>query len=358
VREVVFVIDTSGSMGGPSIEQARRALELALRRLEPHDRFDVVAFDSEARALFGGPVFADPRAVGEAVRFVAGLEADGGTNVRPALELALHDEGHDVGLRQVVFVTDGCVGNEAELFAYLREHLGRSRLFTVGIGSAPNGHFMEGAARFGRGSRVFIASPDEVGERMEALFAKLERPSLTDVEIHWNDEVETWPARVPDLYAGEPVLVSARVERFVGDVLVRGRRGGVPFETRVPLVPGRPERGLARLFGRRKIEALMDGLVAGEDRDAVRERVVAVALEHGLVSRWTSLVAVERTPVRPPGEALADGEVATGLPAGFVLPAGGTAAPLWRALAVGAALAAALLCTATRGRAGSRGSVA
>ncbi|HKJ23582.1 MAG TPA: VIT domain-containing protein, partial [Myxococcota bacterium] len=151
-REIVFVIDTSGSMGGPSIEQARKALELALRRLEPRDRFNVVAFDSETTALHSEPVFADPGAVDDAVRWVGGLEAEGGTNMLPALAEALRDEGGGDGLRQVVFVTDGCVGNEAELFAYLREHLGRSRLFTVGIGSAPNGHFMEGAARFGRGS--------------------------------------------------------------------------------------------------------------------------------------------------------------------------------------------------------------
>lgn len=350
-REIVFVIDTSGSMGGPSIEQARRALELALHRLEPRDRFNVVAFDDAARALHPTPVFADPGAVEDAVRWLAGLEAGGGTNMLPALAEALRDEGDGNGLRQVVFVTDGCVGNEAELFAYLREHLGRSRLFTVGIGSAPNGHFMEGAARFGRGSRTDIASPREVGTRMEALFAKLERPALTDVEIHWNDDVETWPARVPDLYGGEPVLVSARVARFVGDVTVSGRLGEERWEERVPLEPGRPERGLEKLFGRRKIDALMDELVAGGDEADVRARVVAVALEHGLVSRWTSLVAVERTPVRPPSEGLAEGEVAAGLPAGFVLPAGATAAPLWRALAIVSLLASAALLAGSRERA-------
>jgi len=347
-REIVFVIDTSGSMGGPSIEQARRALELALARLAPRDRFNVVAFDSETRALFPAPVHADPGAVERARAWVRGLRAGGGTNMRPALVRALRDDAGGPGLRQVVFVTDGCVGNERELFAYVREHLGRSRLFTVGIGSAPNGHFMDGAARFGRGSRTFIASPDEVGDRMAKLFAKLERPALTDVAISWNDAVETWPARVPDLYGGEPVLVTARVERFTGEIVVRGRLGDAPWETRLPLVPGLPERGIEKLFGRRKIAALMDGLVAGEDATAVRERVVATALEHGLVSRWTSLVAVDRTPVRPTGEPLADGTVAAGLPAGFVLPAGATPAPLWLLASIAAALAAAGLLVTTR----------
>jgi Ca-activated chloride channel family protein len=275
--------------------------------------------------------------------------------MQPALEAALRDERGGPGLRQVVFVTDGCVGNERALFAYLREHLGRSRLFTVGIGSAPNGHFMEGAARFGRGSRTFIASPDEVGNRMEALFAKLERPALTDVEIAWNDVVEAWPERIPDLYAGEPVVVTAKLSRLVGDVVVRGRVGDAPWEARLPLVPGEPERGrlqagLSKLFARGKIAARMDGLVAGEDVEAVRADVVAIALEHGLVSRWTSLVAVDRTPVpvRPPGETLADGEVAAGVPAGFVLPAGATRAPLLLALALTAGLLGGALLLAAR----------
>jgi Ca-activated chloride channel family protein len=326
-REVIFVIDTSGSMGGPSIEQARAALRLALRRLGPGDRFNLVAFDSQTRVLFPAPVFADPPARDRALAFVDRLEAGGGTMMMPALVEALRNDAGGPDLRQVVFVTDGCVGNERELFAYVREHLGRSRLFTVGIGSAPNGFFMEGAARFGRGSRIAIASPQEVGEKMEALFEKLERPALTDVTISWNDDVETWPARVPDLYRGEPILVTARLSRFVGDVVVRGRLGEEPFEMRLPLVPGRAQLGIEKLFGRRKIASLLDGLVTGEDADRVRERVVSVALEHGLVSRYTSLVAVERTPVRPLGEALHAASVNAGLPAGFRLPQGGTAGP-------------------------------
>jgi Ca-activated chloride channel family protein len=347
-REIVFVVDTSGSMGGASIEQARRAVAMALGRLTPLDRFNVVAFASQTRALFPGPVPADPRAVERAVAWVEALRADGGTVMLPALARALRDDGDGPGLRQVVFVTDGCVGNERELFAYVREHLGRSRLFTVGIGSAPNGHFMEGAARLGRGSRVDIASPDEVGARMAALFAKLERPALTDVEIHWNDAVEAWPARVPDLYVGEPVLVTARIERWIGEVVVSGRLGDAPWEARLPLAPGRPGRGIEKLFGRRKIAARMDGLIAGEDPERVREAVVEVALAHGLVSRWTSLVAVERTPLRPRHEGLDAGAVATGLPAGFVLPATATPAPWLASVALASAALAALLLAASR----------
>ena len=120
----------------------------------------------------------------------------------PAIELALNGaDGAGSGgghgeVRQLIFITDGSIGNEAQLFETVHRDLGRSRLFAVGIGSAPNGYFLERIAKFGRGTYTFIASPAEVEERMVALFEKLERPALRDVAVHWNDEVEMWPERV------------------------------------------------------------------------------------------------------------------------------------------------------------------
>ena len=154
-REVVFVIDTSGSMEGTSIVQAREALQLALERLQPGDRFDVIEFNSSARALFGSPLPAEPATVARARAFVAGLKARGGTEMRAALELALKPGRSPGFVRQVVFLTDGAVGNESALFTLIRDRLGDRRLFTVGIGSAPNSHFMTKAAQFGRGSFTY-----------------------------------------------------------------------------------------------------------------------------------------------------------------------------------------------------------
>src|SRR6266508_624137 len=119
----------------------------------------------------------------------------------PALQAALQDPSpsNDGVVRQVIFMTDGQVGNEAELFTFIRSHLGRSRLFTVGIGSAPNTHFMRDAARFGRGTFTYIGNRDEVQEKMRALFEKLESPVLTNVELRFDDPaVEMWPQRIPD----------------------------------------------------------------------------------------------------------------------------------------------------------------
>ena len=169
-REIVFVVDTSGSMGGVSIRQARESLDQALRQLRPQDRFNIIAFNSNYRALYRQPVAATPHHVQRATEFVRHLSASGGTEMMPALLAALQDQGEpdqlqeQPALRQVIFITDGAVGNEAALFEQISAQLGRNRLFTVGIGSAPNSWFMSKAAQFGRGGSdtgAFFASMAE-----------------------------------------------------------------------------------------------------------------------------------------------------------------------------------------------------
>ena len=183
-REVIFVVDTSGSMAGASIQQARLALDAGARRPGaggPLQRDPVQLADRAALSRASVP--AGPAEVERARRWVQALQANGGTEMLPALRAALESDTETGVVRQVVFVTDGLVGNEDQLFAYLSRSLGRSRLFTVGIGAAPNGHFMTKAAQFGRGTYTYIGSPSEVGEKMGALFRKLEHPVLGDVAV-------------------------------------------------------------------------------------------------------------------------------------------------------------------------------
>lgn len=318
-REVVFVIDTSGSMEGESIVQAREALTLALARLRAADRFNVIAFNHETRALFDDAVDATSANVARASRWVAGLRADGGTEIAPALKRAL-DDGHEDGrLRQVVFLTDGAVGNEQELFTAIRRRLGDTRLFTVGIGSAPNGHFMRKAAEAGRGSYTYIGKVEEVGAKMGALFARLETPALTGIQVRWPDgsRAETWPAQVPDLYLGEPVLVAASLAGSGGEVMLSGRIGAIGWTSKVALADASPGAEVASLWARRKIEALMDELGDGAGELEVRRRVVPIAVEHRLLTRYTSFVAVDRTPARPDGAALNSTPMPTNLAHGW-----------------------------------------
>ncbi|MBI3528102.1 MAG: marine proteobacterial sortase target protein [Betaproteobacteria bacterium] len=319
-REAIYVIDTSGSMQGASLEQARKALHLALRQLTREDRFNVIQFNSVTDTLFASPREANEKNLEAARHYVDKLHATGGTEMAPALRAALDAPAKEGFLRQVVFMTDGSVGNEDELFKLIQKKLGRSRLFTVGIGSAPNSHFMTKAAQLGRGSFTYIGDIAEVGEKMGALFGKLEHPVLSDIVVEWPASVsaEGYPQKLPDLYLGEPVVLSARAEGLLrGKVVVRGQSGEQSWSSKFDLGQAHDGKGMGVIWARRKIESLTDSLQDGANKEKVREAVVDIALKHHLVTRYTSLVAVDVTPVRPEGEALDAQAVPANLPQGW-----------------------------------------
>ncbi|MEJ2533687.1 MAG: marine proteobacterial sortase target protein [Halioglobus sp.] len=238
-REIVFVVDTSGSMGGVAIEQARASMTRALRQLSAGDRFNIIAFDSTHRALFRAPVPASRHHVGQALEFVRQMRASGGTEMLPALRAALTtaavEEESAVQLRQVIFITDGAVGNEVELFGAVNALLGDHRLFTVGIGSAPNSWFMRKAAQFGRGTHTHIGDLDDIDEKMSGLFEQLARPAATDLAVAWPTPVDAWPKRIPDLYRGHPLLVAVHFGDAppAGDIQIPGHLAGRPWQTRL-----------------------------------------------------------------------------------------------------------------------------
>ena len=303
-REMVFIIDTSGSMHGVSIEQAKRALQTALDTLQAGDRFNVIEFNSITTPLFPTSVAADAGNLGVAQSFVRALQANGGTEMYPALDFALRATNDDGYLRQLVFITDGAVENEEGLFRLIDTRLQAARLFTVGIGSAPNSWFMRKAAEAGRGTFTTISALHEVGEKMDRLFGKLESPQVTDISVQWPGSVliDSYPEVVPDLYLGEPVVIKARASGAVrpGDVVrITGNSIGGAWRSELPLAADTKSAGVGALWARARIAALFDEQRRGADEEQTRLAVVATALAHHLVSRYTSLVAVDKTPAAP-----------------------------------------------------------
>ena len=361
-REAIFVIDTSGSMAGASIDQAKAALTLALGRLQPGDTFNVIQFNSVTDSVFPVALPASAANLTRARDYVGRLQARDGTEMLPALTRALDAQAPPGRLRQVVFLTDGQVGNEARIFELIRERLGESRLFTIGIGATPNSHFMRESARLGRGTFTHIGSPTEVRQKMDALFRKIEAPALTDIQIEFPGAapMAMLPARVPDLYLGEPIVLALRADALPARAVVRGRLGTTPWTQDVWLQDARAGAGLSVHWARTKIAELLDQRRPGEKEDEIRAAVLAVALTHHLVSPYTSLVAVDVTPVRPDGEALASHTLETNPPDGWdvaMLGQGATDARLHAMLGLTAlVLAAALAVMArTRARAQRRG---
>ncbi len=320
-REIIFVIDNSGSMGGTSIVQAKASLLYALKRLNPADRFNVVRFDDTMELLFPTAVPADMEHLGQAHTFVSRLEASGGTEMVPAMRAALVDQGagNSDMLRQVVFLTDGAIGNEQQLFETIAAGLGRSRVFMVGIGSAPNSHLMSRAAELGRGSVVHIGSGEQVEERMRGLFGKLERPAVTDVKVQFSESgVDVTPKVLPDLYAGEALKIAAKLTAFSGTMQISGMIGDQPWIAKLPLKEAAEGKGLSKLWARAKIDDAEVGVTLGHISQSTADlRVLDLALEHSLISRRTSLVAVDKTPSRPADARLSRADLPLNLPAGW-----------------------------------------
>jgi Ca-activated chloride channel family protein len=318
-REVVFVIDNSGSMGGTSIEQARASLDYALSRLEPNDRFNVIRFDNTMTKFFPDSVMATAENIASARRFVTGLEAAGGTEMLPPLQAALDDSYQANGLRQVVFLTDGEVSNEQQLLDAIAKSRGRSRIFMVGIGSAPNTYLMSRAAELGRGSFTHIGSVAEVNERMRALFDKLENPAVTDVAAAFSEKnVSLSSNLLPDIYHGEPLVLAARMRKAAGTLTVSGKIGDRPWTISLLLDQASNAKGISKIWARRQIDDAEVNLTLGKISQAdADKRILQLALDHHLVTRLTSLVAVDTKRLRPTNAPLTQADIPLQLPAGW-----------------------------------------
>ncbi|HXV25153.1 MAG TPA: marine proteobacterial sortase target protein, partial [Alphaproteobacteria bacterium] len=322
-RDLVFILDTSGSMAGESILQAKAALASALDRLRREDRFEIIRLSDEASSMFGGFMIADAQARAAAKRRLAGFSAEGGTEILPALERGLALPTSEGRLFQIVFLTDAAVGNEAAIFDRIASELGSRRLFTIGIGSAPNDYFMRKAAELGRGSFTYIASTDEVAAKLGELFEKLEQPVLTDFALAWPlsaNGAEIFPSLLPDLYRGEPIAFSARLPSgspLIGTIEIAGSLAGEPWRTQIELARAQPTIGVAALWARSKIETISDQLRRGADPASVRGKIVEIALHHHLLSEHTSLIAVDPMPARPAEAELVTANVPLNLPAGW-----------------------------------------
>ncbi|WP_259780937.1 marine proteobacterial sortase target protein [Aestuariispira ectoiniformans] len=320
-RDITFIIDVSGSMYGDSIEQARAALSAALNRLSPHDRFDVIAFNDNFVRLFGQSRPANDNNMARAQSFVMSLEADGGTEMFDALNSALDDQPTPGALRQILFLTDGAVGYEEEMFKLVQSKLGKGRLFTVGLGSAPNGWFMRKAAEFGRGFHIQINDLSQAKTKISQMLTEMEHPALTDLSLeNTGATAESFPSPLPDVYGARPISFVMRVDNADlqegNDLALAGRLGWDGWERKLPANDWKPGHGIAKLWARGKVEALMDAKARGLDEETAKLAILDVALRHQIMSPYTSFVAVERKPARPMDERLRQQKMKANLPDG------------------------------------------
>jgi Ca-activated chloride channel family protein len=319
-REMIFVIDNSGSMMGASMTAAKQSLIHALGTLRPQDSFNVIRFDDTMTQLFEHATPATPEQIALARTFAQALEASGGTEMLPALKAALVDDDPAAKtIRQVVFLTDGDLSNEREMMEEIHAHGGRSRVFMVGIGSAPNNYLMRRMAEAGRGTYTNIGDDAEVMAKMTAMLDRLKAPAIQNISVRVEgDPLAFTPALLPDLYAGEPLVLLGKGDAVQGKLVVSGTIDGKSWSRTVNLGDALESPSVARLWAARSVADVEAQRWSGQIAEELADEAIAqLGLDYHLVTTQTSLVAIDKTPARPAGERLRREELPLLLPKGW-----------------------------------------
>lgn len=313
-KEMIFVLDTSGSQHGEPLKKSRETIFHCIKNMNPGDTFNLIAFSDSPRTLFERAQPFNPANESKALKYIDQCEARGGTEIIPALKPALQTPADPNRLRIVVVFTDGYVGNDFAILDFLQKNLGPARVFCFGIGNGVNRFLIEKMAQIGRGASDFVLLNSD-GEKIAAKFYdRIRNPIVTDISIDWNGlpvvVEETYPARLPDLFEAQPLIVKGCFSAPAsGELVVRGKVAGKPWAQRVAVeFPERqPENdAIAPIWARAKIDDLMDrdwmGAQTGKPDPEIKEQIVDVALAHRLMTQYTSFVAVEKTVVTSGGE--------------------------------------------------------
>lgn len=300
--EMVFVVDCSGSMSGEPLALAQRAVSRAVQQLRPEDSFQIIRFSDTCSMMTQRPIPACGREIADGVDFTSRLQAGGGTMMLKGLEPALELRGEWNRTRFICLLSDGLLGNEQEVLGQLRSKLGDSRIFSVGIGSAPNRMLLNAMSRVGRGAAGYIATEQDADEVMDLFIQRVSNAAMTDLRIDWPgaDVTETYPKRLPDLYVGRPVVVYGRYHGAPQiSMRVSGRVGGERQTIAVPMTHTTGCQALSRVWARQKIQDLDEnawwggrpggGASGGPNAREIKQ----IALQHGLMSAYTSFIAVD-----------------------------------------------------------------
>jgi len=293
-RDISFVLDTSGSMQGPAIEQAKQALNDALSRLTVDDRFQIITFNGDITTYSKQPLSADHLTVNRAKQWVSQIGASGGTEMLKPFKYLRDSLINNKRLQQVVFITDGAIDQEQLLLEEAKQLSHKARIYTVAIGQAPNTGFMRKVAMWGRGSDLHIASASSISSQMRRLFKQLGRVAMTNIKIAGDFEV--YPKRVRDLHADEPLFVMVKGEDH-GELVITGELADQPWEQTLEINANSKEgSGISALWAMKKIASLEDDLITSPQQGQIKQEIIDTSLEHNVISPFTSFVAVQGVP--------------------------------------------------------------
>jgi Ca-activated chloride channel family protein len=310
-KELVFVLDTSGSMMGFPIEKAKALINRALDGLYPGDTFNLITFSGDTRIVFPEPVYPSAENIRKARAVLNAQHGNGGTEMMSAIRAALAPSDSQDHLRVVCFLTDGEVGNDLGIIGEIQKHP-NARVFSYGIGTSVNRFLITAMAKAGRGESEIVTLNDNADVAAHRLYERLRAPVLTDVSIDWHGlpVADVFPQKIPDLFTGKPVVVTGRYTAAVnGSIVIHGKRAGDDFTREIPVhlnSTASVDNTLSSFWARRKIDDLMSqdwaGLQNGTVKPEVQTEITQLGLTYKLLTQFTSFVAVEQRVVTQNGQ--------------------------------------------------------
>ncbi|HEY2117141.1 MAG TPA: VIT domain-containing protein [Candidatus Angelobacter sp.] len=314
-RQLIFVVDTSGSMWGFPLEMAKKTVQRALDNLRQDETFNLITFSGDTRILFPEPVPATPENVAQAKKVLAGAYGSGGTEMMKAIRTALGDDaGADKPMeadpiRVVCFMTDGYVGNDADIIAEIKKH-SDARVFSFGIGTSVNRFLLTKMAEEGHGDVEFVTAPNEAQAAADRFYERVHSPVLTNISIDWNGlpVTDVYPKNMRDLFSAKPVIITGRYSgNPTGKITIKGYQGTGDYSRTIPVdfsSASENNAALEKIWARHKVEDLMsqdwNGIQSGNSK--YKAQIIQVGLEHSLATQFTSFVAVEERTVVSDGK--------------------------------------------------------
>jgi Ca-activated chloride channel family protein len=310
-KELVFVLDTSGSMSGFPIEKAKETMKMALDNLYPADTFNLITFAGDTHILFKQPVPATAENLKKAQEFLSSRAGSGGTEMMTAIKAALDPSDQQDHVRIVCFMTDAEVGNDMAIIDEVQKHP-NARVFAFGIGSSVNRFLLDKITEYGRGEVEYVGLNDDGSAAAKRFYERVRNPLLTDISVEWNGlpVADVYPQRVPDLFSAKPVVLTGRyLNGASGTIRLKGKMSGNDFVREIPVqFPDNEARHdvLAALWARQRIDDLMGQDYAGAQyanmKPELKETITQLGLEYRLMTQFTSFVAVEEMVVTDGGQ--------------------------------------------------------